>query len=131
MYEKQPMFGPRAQSWAGHAVSAPAVGMLVFSAYMKLAPPANFAEGMGHLGWPVEQATGLAILELSCVALYLIPRTAVLGAILIAGYMGGAIAAHVRVGDPVVFQPLVGVLAWLGLWLREPRLRALLPLRRR
>lgn len=61
--------------------------------------------------------------------LFLIPRTAVLGAILLAGYMGGAIATHVRIGEPFIMQAGVGVLAWLGLYLREPRLRALIPLR--
>lgn len=121
---------PKAMTWTGWLVAAPAIGLLDFSAVLKLRPPENFGEGMAHLGWPVERALLLAVLELGSVAFYLLPRTAVLGAILITGYMGGAIATHLRVGDPILFQPLVGVLAWLGLWLREPRLRALLPLRR-
>jgi hypothetical protein len=73
----------------------------------------------------------LAILELSCAVIYLIPATSVLGAILLAGYMGGAICTHWRAGDPFVVQAVLGILVWLGLGLREPRLRALLPLRSR
>ena len=72
---------------------------------------------------------GLGILEFAVAAIYLIPRTAVLGAILIAAYMGGAVAAHVRVGDPFVVQIGIGVLAWLGLWMRDTRLRSLIPIR--
>jgi uncharacterized membrane protein YphA (DoxX/SURF4 family) len=115
--------------WISRVLSALVAALLVMSAAMKIFPPANFAEGMAHLGWPMEKRIFLAVIELSCVALYLIPRTAVLGAILVAAYMGGATATHVRVDDPYWTQPLVGVVAWLALWLREPRLRALLPLR--
>jgi hypothetical protein len=70
-------------------------------------------------------------LELSCTAIYLIPATSVLGAILLAGYMGGAICTHWRVGDPFFAQAAVGFFVWLGLYLREPRLKALIPLRTR
>jgi len=72
----------------------------------------------------------LAILELTCVVIYLIPTTSVLGAILLAGYIGGAICTHWRVGDPFIVQILLGIFVWLGLYLREDRLRALIPLRR-
>lgn len=115
--------------WAGRIVSALPVLMLLFSAVMKFVRPPGFADGMAHLGWDESQATGLAILELTCVALYVFPRTAVLGAILVTGYLGGAIATHVRIGESFVMQSLLGVLVWVGLWLRDVRVRRLLPMR--
>jgi uncharacterized membrane protein YphA (DoxX/SURF4 family) len=96
---------------------------------MKLAGPPQLAEGFGHLGLPARLAVPLGVLEIAVALLYLVPRTAVLGAILAAGYMGGAILAHVRVGDPFLVQVLIGAAFWGGLYLREPRLRALIPLR--
>lgn len=105
--------------------------MLALGALMKLFGPANeeTKAGLDHIGWDAGKLTGLGILELTCAVLFLIPKTSVLGAILVAGYMGGAIATHVRVGDPVIVQVLIPIIAWLGLWLREQRLRAILPLR--
>ena len=102
------------------------------SAYMKFAQPPDVAKGFEHLGWPMNLAIALGIVELSCTVLYVIPQTSVLGAILLTGYLGGAVATHVRVGDPIpnVVTPIVlGVLVWLGLFLRDARLRVLLPLR--
>lgn len=116
--------------WTGRVLSGLSVLVLAISAVMKFVKPADFDEGMRHIGWAATKANGLAVLELACAVLYLIPRTAVLGAILITGYLGGAIATHVRVDDEVLVQPLLGVLVWLGLWLRERRLRELLPLSR-
>ena len=116
--------------WSGRVLSALSSGLLVMSATMKLFPPAGFADGMAHMGWPMEKRITLAVIELTCVVVYLIPRSAVLGAILIAAYMGGATATHMRIGDPFWAQPLVGVAAWAGLWLRDPRLKALIPLRK-
>jgi hypothetical protein len=87
-------------------------------------------QGFAHLGLPLTLMKPLAVLELSCVVVYLIPATSVLGAILLAGYLGGAICTHLRVGDPFVAQAAIGVFLWLGLWLRESRLRVLIPLRR-
>ena len=104
--------------------------MLLFSAVMKLAHPPQLDEGFAHLGIPVSQALGLGILELACVLVYLIPRTAVLGAILLTGYLGGAMEAHVRIGEAVFTHVILGILIWGGIFLREPRLRALIPLRR-
>jgi hypothetical protein len=72
----------------------------------------------------------LAILEISCVVIYLIPATSVLGAILLTGYIGGAICTHLRVGDPFFLQIAIGIFVWLGLYLRESRLQELIPLRR-
>jgi DoxX-like family len=104
--------------------------MLLFSGVMKLAKPAAVVEEFTRLGWPESLILGLGILEIACAVVYAIPRTAVLGAVLLTGYLGGAVATHVRIGDPY-FGPLIGgVLVWLGLYLRDPRLRALIPLRR-
>jgi len=116
--------------WTGRVISALPVLMLLFSAVMKLVKPAAVVEGMTHLGYPDRLALALGIVELSCTVLYVIPRTAVLGAILLTGYLGGAIATHVRIGEQFIGPALFGVLVWLGLYLRDERLRALLPLRR-
>ena len=115
--------------WAGYIVSALPVAMLLFSATGKFLKPAAVFEGFGHLGWPHELALALGIVELACTVLYVIPQTAVLGAILLTGYLGGAIATHVRIGEPFILQILLGVLVWLGLFLRDPRIRALIPFR--
>jgi len=123
----------RAMLIAGWIASILPVLMLLMSASMKFIKPPGFAEGIEHLGWTESQMFALGILELSCTIIYLIPRTSVLGAILLTGYLGGATATHVRVGDPFVSSSLMtitlGILVWLGLWLREPRLRALVPFR--
>jgi hypothetical protein len=115
--------------WTGRIVSAVPVLMLIMSAVMKFAKPSPVVEGFAHLGLPVTLAFGLGALALACTAIYLVPRTAVLGAILLTGYLGGAIVTHLRVGDPFIGPIIFGVLIWAGLFLREPRLRALIPLR--
>lgn len=107
--------------------SLPAL-VLIASAAMKFIQPTGFADGFGHLGRPIELAFALGLLELICTAIYLFPRTSVLGAILLTGYLGGAIATHLRVGDPYYTQVLLGVMVWGGLYFRNPRLRALIPL---
>ena len=129
MNTETPLVTPVAR-WIGHILSLLPCLLLLFSAVMKLVKPAGTAEGFAHLGVPLTQATGLGILEIACTVVYLIPRTAVLGAILLTGYLGGATVIHLRVGDPFIMQPLLGVLLWGGLFLREPRLRALIPLKR-
>ena len=116
--------------WVGRVLTGLVGLLLIFSGVMKLKGGPDLAEGFKHLQLGDTMARPLAILELSCAILYLIPQTAVLGAILVAGYMGGAILTHWRVGDPVFMQIVIGLVAWLGLYLREPRLRPLLPLRR-
>ena len=102
----------------------------MMSAGLKLKGGAEVTEGMAHLGLPETLIRPLAIVELACVVIYLIPKTAVLGAILLTGYLGGAILAHLRVGDPFLVQVGIGVLLWLGLYLRDPRVRDLAPLRK-
>jgi hypothetical protein len=115
--------------WTGRVISALPVLMLLFSAGMKFTNSPTLTEGMDHLGWPMKYAVALGITELACTILYVIPQTSVLGAILLTGYLGGATATHVRVGDPFYGPVIFGVLVWLGLFLREPRLRAILPWR--
>lgn len=116
--------------WGGRVASAlPCLGMVV-SAGMKLAAAPQFLEQFqGKFGYPGSTARPIGVVELLCVVIYLVPRTSVLGAVLMTGYLGGAVATHVRVGDPFIAPILFGVLAWLGLFLRDPRIRALLPLR--
>ena len=97
---------------------------------MKFMKPASVVEGFTHLGIPEKLAFGLGVVELACAILYLIPQTFVLGAILRTGYLGGATCTHLRAGDPFFMPVLVGVFVWGGLFLREPRLRELIPLRR-
>jgi len=116
--------------WVGWVLSILPALLLLFSASLKFIRPPAVVEMFAHLGWPERSVVPLGILELTCALLFLIPRTAVLGAILVAGYMGGAIATHARVGEPFFVQAGVGLLAWLGLYLREPRLGELIPLRR-
>ena len=116
--------------WAGRIMSALPVLMLLFSAVMKFLKPPDVVKGFTHLGYPESLALGLGILELACTVIYIIPRTSVLGAILLTGYLGGAIATHVRIGEPYFIPIILGVLVWGGLFLRDERLRALIPLRR-
>lgn len=117
--------------WTGRVLSALPVLAMGMSAVMKFIGSPQVVQGFAKFGYTEHQMVPVGILEISCVILYLVPRTAVLGAILVAAYLGGATATVYRVGDPTFFLPvLLGVLAWLGLYLREPRLRELTPLRK-
>src|SRR5438552_4181375 len=116
--------------WTGYIMSALPVLMLLMSAVMKFAKPVPVVEGFTHLGIPERLASGLGILELVCPVIYVIPRTSILGAILLTGYLGGATCSTLRVGDAFFGPVILGILVWGGLFLREPRLRALIPLRR-
>lgn len=116
--------------WAGRVISVLASLLFLMSAFGKLKGGPELTQGMAHLGLPERMVLPLAILELSCAVIYLIPATSVLGAILLAGYMGGAICTHWRVGDPFLPQIAIGLFVWLGLYLRDERLRQLIPLRR-
>ncbi len=116
--------------WAGRILSALPVLMLLFSGVMKLVKPAAVVQGFAHFGYPESLALSIGILELACAVVYVIPRTSVLGAILLTGYLGGATATHVRIGEALFIIPVIlGVLVWGGLFLRDDRLRALIPLR--
>jgi DoxX-like family len=122
----------RGSLWSGRIISALPVLALLFGAVGKLrAPPDMVQIFTGHFGYPAQTLTTIGMLELACAVLYAIPQTSVLGAVLMTGYLGGAVATHVRISETDwVFGATVGVLAWLGLYLRDPRLRELLPLRR-
>ena len=116
--------------WAGTIMSALPVLMLLFSGVMKLMKPASVVEGFARLGYPESLAVGIGILEIVCTVVYLIPRSSILGAILLTAYLGGATATHVRIGEPFYMPIVLAVLVWGGLFLRDERLRALIPLRR-
>jgi hypothetical protein len=120
--------------WAGWIVTGLIAAFLAFSASLKFLAPELVRETMASLGWPVEYDLLIGIIETVCVILYLVPQTSVLGALLETALLGAAVATHVRAGSPlfshVLFGVYCGVFVWGGLWLRDPRIRALLPLRR-
>jgi hypothetical protein len=124
----------RKKNWAGWILSGLPALFLLADSVGKLVRPAPVVEGTVQLGYPESVLIGLGIVLLVSTVLYLIPRTCVLGAILLTGYLGGAVATHVRVGHPLfthtLFPVYFGVILWAGLYLRDERLRALLPLRR-
>jgi hypothetical protein len=123
---------PRAL-WTGRILSGLAVLFLAFDAVGKLVKPAAVVAGTTQLGYPESVIVPLGLIQVACLVAYLVPRTAPLGALLWTGYLGGAIATHVRVGSPLLTHTLfpiyVAIFLWLGLGLRDPRVRALLPLR--
>ena len=118
---------------AGNVISAVPVLFLLFDGAIKLFNIAPVVQASAQLGLPVSLAPTIGILELVCTVAYAIPRTSVLGAILLTGFLGGAIATHLRIGDPLfthtLFPVYIGLLVWGGLFLRESRLHALIPLR--
>ena len=120
--------------WTGRAMSWALALFLAFSAIIKLMNRPEVAETLGPLGWPAEAGMPIGLLEATVLVLYLVPRTAVLGAILLTGLLGGAMATHFRVGSPLfshsLFGLYLGLFAWGGLWLRDPKLRSLMPWRR-
>jgi DoxX-like protein len=118
--------------WAGWIPSALGVFILLTSARWKLTHSPFYVAEWRRIGYADSALLGIGVLQLTCVALYLIPRTAVLGVVLLTGYLGGAIASYVRIREPnPVLVPLTtALLLWAGLYLREERLRALLPFRR-
>ena len=120
--------------WAGRIMSGLAILFLLFDGGIKLDMPIPVVQSFAKLGYPVSLAPGIGILELACTIIYLIPPGSVLGAILLTGFLGGAITSHLRVGDPwfthTLFPVYIGLLLWGGLFLREDRLRALVPVRR-
>jgi hypothetical protein len=115
--------------WTGRILSTLAGLPFVLSAGMKFSMNEQVTQGMGRFGWPAGMILTLAVLEAGSVLLYWTPRVAVLGAIVLTGYLGGAIATHLRIGEAVYLHVVLGLLIWGGLYLREPRLRSILPLR--
>ncbi len=124
---------PSRTNWVGRTLSGIVIAFMMFDGGIKLMPLGIVTDTMRDLGFqPTDAlARGLGILLLGCTALYAWPRTATLGAILLTGYLGGAIATQLRVGNPVfshlLFGVYLGLMLWGGLWLRDPRLRALIP----
>jgi hypothetical protein len=116
--------------WAGRAVTGLAVLFLVFDLTIKLLGSKEAVEGTAQLGWSPALLPTLAAIQIVCLVLYLVPRTAPLGAVLWTGYLGGAIATHLRLGNPlfshVLFPTYVAAFIWGGLYLRDARVRALL-----
>ena len=117
------------QLWTGRILSTLAVLFLIFDTVIKFMQIQPVKESFVRLGYPTSIAVAIGGLELACLALYLLPRTSVLGAVLLTGYLGGAVATHVRVGDPllshILFPVYIGALIWGGLALRNPRVRTL------
>ncbi len=131
--DSQPVSVSKAALWAGRIVSGLCVLFLTFDGVMKLIQPPQVVEASAEMGLPQSALAGIGVVLLISLALYVIPATAALGAILLTGYLGGAIATHVRVGGPafpIIFASVFGMLVWLGLFLRDRRVRALIPLRR-
>lgn len=121
----------KAQLWGGRIISALPILGLLMSASMKLGHSAQMVpQFVGKLGYPESTLGPIGVVELLCTILYAVPQTAVIGAVLLTGYLGGAVATHVRVGDPFAAPIVLGVLLWLGLFLRDERLRGLVPLRK-
>ena len=123
---------PRGRLWTGRTLTALAVLFLIFDAAVKLLRLAPAIEATTALGFTASVLVPLGTLEVLCLAVYLVPRTSVLGAILWTGYLGGAVSTQLRAGNPlfsnVLFPVYIAVLLWGGLWLRNARLRALVPL---
>jgi len=121
--------------WTGRVLCGVVVLFLLFDAIFKLLKPtpAPVVDAFNQLGYPPTLAMNIGLLLLACVVLYVIPRTAVLGAILLTGYLGGAVATNVRVGNPlfshILFPVYMGLFVWGGLYFREERVQALIPLR--
>lgn len=121
---------PKAMTIIGWILAFPVVALLLFSAFMKFNATPEMLDGFTkHFGYPQASLRPIAIAEVASALLFLFPRTAVLGAILLTGYIGGAIATHVRVEENFLTAAILPVVAWLSLFLRDPRIRALLPFR--
>jgi hypothetical protein len=120
--------------WLGWVLSGLFIAFMIFDGGIKLVPLQPVIDSMTELGYPVEHARLLGVLSLVGTLLYAIPRTSVLGAVLLTAYLGGAVSAHLRIGSPLfthdLFGVYMGLIAWGGLWLRNPRLRAIFPLLR-
>ncbi|HKW24411.1 MAG TPA: DoxX family protein [Terriglobales bacterium] len=122
--------GSKRTMWPGRIISAIPAVILLFGGIMKLAGLPSVAQGFAQYGYQARSIPVVGILEVACTVVYLVPRTAVLGAILMTGLLGGAIASNVRINNPAFVAPLIlGLPVWGGLYFRDPRLRALIPLR--
>ena len=125
----------RGRLWTGWGITGLIMALMLMDAAMKFSLPAGAAAAIARSGWPIQLASTLGVIVLVCTVLYVVPRTAVLGAILLTGYLGGAVATNLRLENPLftgtLFPVYFGVLVWGALWLRDPRVAALIPLRQR
>ena len=122
----------KAGRWAGWIISVLCTLFMLMDAVMKIIKERHAIEGSNQIGWPVDLIQPLGIVLLLCTILYIIPRTCILGAILLTGYLGGAIAVMARAqapGHPFIFPIIIGVLGWAGIFFRDARLRSLIPVR--
>ncbi|MGA8142760.1 MAG: DoxX family protein [Candidatus Acidiferrales bacterium] len=119
----------KAALWTGRILSGLIVLLMLFTSAFGFIKPDLAREGMAHLGYPYSLNMALGIVMLACTLIYAIPQTSILGAILLTGYFGGATASHVRIGEPFYFPVAIGVLAWVAVYLRDHRLRSLVPFR--
>jgi hypothetical protein len=129
-----PKHNRKGKLWVGRIMSAIPALFLIMDSIMKLMNIQAVRDTMTQLGYPTTLSATLGIVTLICVAFYLVPRTSVLGAILLTGYLGGAVATHVRVGDPlfshILFPVYIGILVWGGLYLRDYRVANLIPIKK-
>jgi hypothetical protein len=119
--------------WTGRILSIVAVLFMLFDSVGHILKPAPVVQAFAQLGIPLHLAVTLGVIQLICIILYIIPQTAVLGAVLVTGYLGGAVAIHMRIGNPLfecIFPFIIGILFWAGLLLRDPLLRTVFPVRR-
>jgi hypothetical protein len=129
--QSAPQSGPVSKKslWAGRILSTLAVLLFAFTAAFSVFKPDMARQGFAHYGYPEGAMLRIVIAEIVCAILYAIPRTSVFGAILLTAYLGGATSTHVRAGEPFFLPVIVGIVVWLGLYLRDPGVRALVPLR--
>jgi hypothetical protein len=121
----------RKMLWTGRVISALPILMLLFAGSMKLMKSAGVLQGFVQYGYPDHLIVVIGILEVACTVVYLIPRLSVLGAVLMTAFLGGATASNVRIGNPAwAVTVVLGILVWAGLYLRDARVRALIPLRK-
>ena len=129
----QATFHSKKLLWTGRIVSGLVTAFLLFDAIIHLLKPAPVVEGFAKLGFPIRLAVPLGVVELVCILLYVIPRASILGAILLTGYLGGAVAIQLPTGNPffgeVLFPVYVGIFLWGGIYLRDEQLRTLIPFR--
>jgi hypothetical protein len=119
----------KAAKWTGWVLTILPVLMFMLGPVMLLTNRAEMVKNMGNYGYAERVVVSLVVVQVLCALLYVIPQTAVLGAVLITGWLGGAVATHVRAGEPWFLPVIVGIVVWLGLFLRDRRVRALLPFR--
>ncbi len=126
-------FASKGALWTGRIISGLVVSFLLFDAIMKVVEAAPAMDGSAQLGWPAQDVQAIGVELLLATVLYIIPRTSILGAILLTGHLGGATAVMVRAmqpGHPYLFPVVFGVMVWAGLFLRDDKLRELIPLRK-